>query len=182
MERIEADGGSAAALQLDVADLPAFEVFVTQLRDVLRDKWQSESIHGLVNNAGIGGGAPPFAEVTEEMFDHFHRTLLKGPYFLTQQLLPLIEDGGVIVNTGSTSALDTGIEAGYSSYATSCRAARSPHQMPRPPRSDAAIGRDRCRVPMRSETVSERRGPDSLPAGRSGTRSSWINSARSAQR
>jgi NAD(P)-dependent dehydrogenase (short-subunit alcohol dehydrogenase family) len=116
VKRIEADGGTAAALHLDVSDLSSFRQFVAVLRATLRDKWQTESIHGLVNNAGIGGGAP-FAEVTEEMFDHFHRTLFKGPYFLTQQLLPMIEDGGVIVNTGSTSALDTGIEAGYSSYA-----------------------------------------------------------------
>jgi NAD(P)-dependent dehydrogenase (short-subunit alcohol dehydrogenase family) len=42
----------------------------------------------------------------------------RGPYFLTQRLLPLLADGGAIVNTGSNSALPSGVEAGYSSYAS----------------------------------------------------------------
>ncbi|MEV0074362.1 SDR family oxidoreductase [Amycolatopsis sp. NPDC050768] len=114
---IEADGGSAGELPLDVADTSSFPAFRQAFEDILQAKWGTRQFQYLVNNAGIGGGAP-FEDVTEEVFDNFHRVLFRGPYFLTQQLLPLIEDGGAIVNTGSTSALVTGIEAGYSSYAS----------------------------------------------------------------
>jgi NAD(P)-dependent dehydrogenase (short-subunit alcohol dehydrogenase family) len=58
-----------------------------------------------------------FADTTEELYDRFHRVILKGPYFLTQRLLPLLADGGAIVNVTSNSALTTGLEAGYSAYA-----------------------------------------------------------------
>ena len=57
-----------------------------------------------------------FGDTTEELYDRFHRVILKGPYFLTQRLLPLLADGGAIVNTTSNSALPHGIEAGYSAY------------------------------------------------------------------
>jgi NAD(P)-dependent dehydrogenase (short-subunit alcohol dehydrogenase family) len=113
---IETGGGTAAALELDVADVSSFLDFEKRLVTTLHDRWDQQTLYGLVNNAGIGGGAP-FGEVTEEAFDLFHRTVFKGPYFLTQRLLPLLVDGGVIVNTGSTSALDTGMESGYSVYA-----------------------------------------------------------------
>lgn len=49
-----------------------------------------------------------FEDTTEELFDQSHRVLHKGPYFLTQKLLPLLADGGAIVNTTSNSALTTG--------------------------------------------------------------------------
>src|SRR5262249_32360958 len=68
----------------------------------------------LVNNAGFGQMAM-FADTTDDPYDRFHRVILKGPYFLTQTLLPLLADGGAIVNTTSNSALRP--EAGYSAYA-----------------------------------------------------------------
>ena len=52
---------------------------------------------GLVNNAGIGIYAP-FAETTEEQFDQLLQIQFRGPFFLTQALLPLLRDGGGIVN------------------------------------------------------------------------------------
>jgi NAD(P)-dependent dehydrogenase (short-subunit alcohol dehydrogenase family) len=113
---IEAAGGTAAALALDVGDIASFEEFAGRLTGTLQDTFGTSQLHSLVNNAGMGGGAP-FGEVTEEMFDDFHRVLFKGPYFLTQRLLPLLEDGGAIVNTGSSSALENGTETGYSAYA-----------------------------------------------------------------
>ena len=113
---IESAGGTAAALPLDLTDLASFPNFVERLSAVLERLWRAERIDSLVNNAGIGGGAA-FADITEDQFDLFHLALFKGPYFLTQKLLPLIADGGSIVNTGSTSALPTGTEAGYSGYA-----------------------------------------------------------------
>ena len=114
--RIEAAGGRAVALHLDLTDVASFPAFVEHLTSTLESTFQADRIDALINNAGIGGGAP-FADVTEEQFDRFHLALFKGPYFLTQQLLPLLADGAAIVNTGSTSALPTGTEANYSSYA-----------------------------------------------------------------
>lgn len=114
--QIRAADGTAAALPLDVSDISSFPGFVDQLSATLHDVWQADRLDALVNNAGIGGGTP-FEEVSEELFDQMHLTLLKGPYFLTQQLLPLLPDGAAIVNIGSTSALPTGTESGYSSYA-----------------------------------------------------------------
>ncbi|MGK5741379.1 SDR family NAD(P)-dependent oxidoreductase [Micromonospora sp. URMC 103] len=117
VQKIEAAGGGAAELYLDVADTNSFAQFYGSVEQILRDKWKTSKLHALVNNAGIGGGAA-FEDVTEESFDQFHQVLFRGPYFLTQRLLPLLADGGAIVNTGSNSALVSGVEAGYSSYAS----------------------------------------------------------------
>ena len=83
----------------------------------LADRWQRTSFDYLVNNAGFGQMSM-FADTTEELYDRFHRVILKGPFFLTQALLPLLADGGAIVNTTSNSALPTGVEPGYSAYAS----------------------------------------------------------------
>ena len=83
----------------------------------LADRWQRTSFDYLVNNAGFGQMSM-FADTTEELYDRFHRVILKGPFFLTQKLLPLLADGGAIVNTTSNSALPNSIEAGYSAYAS----------------------------------------------------------------
>jgi len=76
-----------------------------------------EGLDYLVNNAGFGQMAM-FADTSEELYDTFARVILKGPYFLTQALLPLIKDGGAIVNVASNSATTTGLTPGYSAYAT----------------------------------------------------------------
>jgi len=68
-----------------------------------------------VNNAGFGQMAM-FEDTSEELFDAYMRVILKGPYFLPQTLLPMLEDGGAIVNTTSNSALFSGLEPGYSAY------------------------------------------------------------------
>src|SRR5262245_4539388 len=67
---IEAEGGSAVALALDVADTGSFPAFKQTFTETLRDKWDAETFRYLVNNAGIGGGMP-FGDVSEEMFDNF---------------------------------------------------------------------------------------------------------------
>ncbi|OWY60167.1 hypothetical protein B7486_70620 [cyanobacterium TDX16] len=54
--------------------------------------------------------------MTEDRFDRLSDVLLKGPFFLTQALLPLLADGGAIVNVASSSAMPSGMEAGYSAY------------------------------------------------------------------
>jgi len=83
----------------------------------ITDRWQRTSFDYLVNNAGFGQMSM-FVDTTEELYDRLHRVILKGPYFLTQKLLPLLADGGAIVNTTSNSALPTGLETGYSAYAS----------------------------------------------------------------
>ncbi|WP_405715078.1 SDR family oxidoreductase [Streptomyces xanthophaeus] len=83
----------------------------------LRDTWQRDTFDHLVNNAGFAQMSM-FEDTTEELFDALSRVLLKGPYFLTQTLLPLLADGWAIVNTSSNSARASGMEAGYSAYAT----------------------------------------------------------------
>jgi NAD(P)-dependent dehydrogenase (short-subunit alcohol dehydrogenase family) len=110
-------GGTAAALQLDVGRSETFDAFAEQVAAELRDRWGRRSFDHLVNNAGFGQMAL-FEDTTEDLYDRFHRVILKGPFFLTQRLLPLLADGGSIVNTSSTSALPAGTEAGYSAYAS----------------------------------------------------------------
>jgi NAD(P)-dependent dehydrogenase (short-subunit alcohol dehydrogenase family) len=114
---VEQRGGTAVALRLDVGDSDTFDVFVLRVAAELSDRWQRTSFDYLVNNAGFGQMSM-FADTTEELYDRFHRVILKGPYFLTQKLLPLLADGGAIVNTTSNSALPTGLETGYSAYAS----------------------------------------------------------------
>lgn len=116
VDLIQDRGGSAAALPLDVADVEGFPAFRVALQRVLADRWATDAIHGLVNNAGFGGGAP-FADITPEHFDRYYQVLLRGPYFLTQTLLPLLSDGGVVVSTSSSSARPGDTEPGYSAYA-----------------------------------------------------------------
>jgi NAD(P)-dependent dehydrogenase (short-subunit alcohol dehydrogenase family) len=114
---IEDRGGTGVALQLDVGNSATFDAFAQRVAAEISDRWQRSSFDYLVNNAGFGQMSM-FVDTTEELYDRFHRVILKGPYFLTQKLLPLLADGGAIVNTTSNSALTTGLEAGYSAYAS----------------------------------------------------------------
>lgn len=97
---IEALGGKAVALQLDAGDTARFSEFATQLADVLETVWGRGTFDYLVNNAGMGINAP-FAETTEEQFDTLMNVHFKGVFFLTQRLLPLIADGGRILNVST---------------------------------------------------------------------------------
>ena len=114
---IERGGGTAVALELDLGASETFGGFAQNVAAELSGRWQRTSFDYLVNNAGFGQMSM-FADTSEELYDRFHRVMLKGPFFLTQTLLPLLADGGAIVNTTSNSALPTGVEAGYSAYAT----------------------------------------------------------------
>lgn len=111
---IEADGGKAVAMKLDVGDSAAFPVFRDVVRDALATVWKARTFDVLVNNAGYGL-YNPIATVTEDEFDGLFRVHLKGPFFLTQALLPMMADGGHIVNvTSATSRVAT---AGVAPYA-----------------------------------------------------------------
>jgi len=114
---IETQGGSAVALPLDVGRVETFPEFRERIVETLQSRWNVTSFQYLVNNAGIAQMAL-FEETSEEQFDELYRVLFKGPYFLTQALLPLMADGGAIVNTSSNSAVTSGVEPGYSAYAS----------------------------------------------------------------
>ena len=97
---IIARGRKAVALQLDVANASGFRDFSRQLTQALQTNWQSDRFDYLVNNAGTGIYAS-FADTTETMFDQMVNIHLKSVFFLTQTLLPVINDGGRIVNISS---------------------------------------------------------------------------------
>ena len=113
--QIEALGRRALALELDVGDSASFAAFAQTLKTALQQGWQRERFDYLVNNAGVGLYAP-FADATEEQFDTLMKIHLKGPFFLTQKLLPLLGDGGRIVNI--SSGLTRFSLPGYAAYAT----------------------------------------------------------------
>lgn len=108
-------GQKAVALQFDVANVKTFDGFIDTVKNALSTNWQRENFDFLINNAGIGINVP-FAETTEEQFDLLHNIQFKGVYFLTQKSLPIIADGGRIIN------LATGLTRfalpGYSAYAS----------------------------------------------------------------
>lgn len=108
-------GVNAAALQLDVGNSKGFAVFAEQLRALLLSQWQRENFDFLINNAGIGIHAS-FADTTEEQFDLLMNIHLKGTFFLTQALLPLIKNGGRIVNI--STGLTRFTYPGYAAYAS----------------------------------------------------------------
>jgi len=114
VREVQALGSHAVALCLDVSDSQTFAAFAASVRHVLAEHWQRTQFDYLVNNAGVGVMAP-FAETTEEQFDLLVNTHLKGTFFLTQKLLPLIKDGGRIINTSSGLARFT--FPGYAAYA-----------------------------------------------------------------
>jgi NAD(P)-dependent dehydrogenase (short-subunit alcohol dehydrogenase family) len=115
--RIEEGGGTAVALPLDVGSTDSFSTFRESVEGALRDTWHRDAFDVLVNNAGVAQMSM-FADTSEELFDRFARVLLKGPYFLTQTLLPLLADGGAIVNVTSGAAHESGLTPGYSAYGT----------------------------------------------------------------
>jgi NAD(P)-dependent dehydrogenase (short-subunit alcohol dehydrogenase family) len=113
VQQIERSGRRALALELDVEKSATFDAFVDRIRESLKS-WQRERFDFLVNNAGIGIHAS-FAETTEAQFDQLMNIHFKGVFFLTQKLLPLIADGGRIVNLSSGLARFS--FPGYAAYA-----------------------------------------------------------------
>ena len=111
---IAGKGARATALPLDVGDARGFADFAARVQTELHRHWQRETFDFLVNNAGTGVHAA-FAETSEAQFDELMRIHLKGTFFLTQALLPLIADGGRIVNL--SSGLARFALPGYSAYA-----------------------------------------------------------------
>lgn len=115
VEIIKSQGRNAAALQLDVAQSDTFDAFVNSLSETLKSEFNTDKIDGLVNNAGVGLHAN-FEETTEDQFDSMVNIHLKAPFFLTQKLLPILNDGSSIVNI--SSGLVRFAFSGYDAYAT----------------------------------------------------------------
>jgi len=114
VSKMEKLGLKAAALQLNAGEIAGFDAFFEQVKRVLKDHFQADRFDFLVNNAGIGIHAS-FAETTETQFDTLLNIHFKGVFFITQKALPLINDGGRIVN------ISTGLARfsmpGYAAYA-----------------------------------------------------------------
>jgi NAD(P)-dependent dehydrogenase (short-subunit alcohol dehydrogenase family) len=114
VSQIEALGRRAIALPLDLSRTEGFAGFADQLQTALSQHFGRTSFDALVNNAGEGVHVP-LAETTEAQFDQMFNVHLKGVLFLTKRLLPLIADGGRILNVSSGLARFT--FPGYGAYA-----------------------------------------------------------------
>lgn len=112
--QIRAMGRQAVAMQLDVVDSAGFPEFARQLADILQTSWNTSRFDYLINNAG-SGVYKPFMETTEADFDRMVSEHIKAPYFLSQALLPLMNDEGRILNV--SSGLTRMVMPGYSAYA-----------------------------------------------------------------
>ncbi len=106
-------GGKGAALSLDVGDVSRFPAFAEEVGAKLGETWGRRTFDFLVNNAGHGDYAT-VADTTEEQFDSLLNVHFKGPFFLTQRMLPLMEDGGRILNV--STGLTRFAFPGYSVY------------------------------------------------------------------
>lgn len=116
VSEIERAGGQAVALALDVGQAATFSAFRDEVAEALGRVWDRTDFHYLVNNAGYGL-FEPIASVSEEQFDGLFNVHLKGPFFLTQALLPLMADGGAIVNmTSATTRVATAGVAPYAAF------------------------------------------------------------------
>ena len=113
VKEIESLGQKAAALQLNVAESKNFDTFFEGISSTLKNTFKTDKFDFLVNNAGIGIHKP-FVETTEEEFDQLTNIQFKGPFFLTQKALRIMNDGGGIVN------ISTGLARfsfpGYAAY------------------------------------------------------------------
>lgn len=115
VSEIQALGRKAVALQLDAGNTSTFPEFAAQVQQALKTHWQTDRFDYLVNNAGMGINAS-LAETTEAQFDQLMNVHFKGVFFLTQKLLPMINDGGRIINLSSGLARFS--FAGYGAYAS----------------------------------------------------------------
>lgn len=112
---IKNQGRKAAALRLDTGDIKSFDGFTEQLKAALGKDFGTDHFDFLINNAGIGIYVP-FAATTEAQFDELMNIHFKGVFFLTQKALPLMNDGGRIVNISSGLARFS--SPGYAAYAS----------------------------------------------------------------
>lgn len=115
VKEIESLGQKAASIQLNVADSKTFDSFFEEVKTVLKDNFKTDKFDFIINNAGIGIHNS-FVGTSEEEFDQLTNIQFKGPFFLTQKGLDVMNDGGGIVN------ISTGLARfsfpGYAAYAS----------------------------------------------------------------
>lgn len=115
VKEIEAAGSKAAALHFDAADVKSIDSFLRTVQQTLKEKFQSDKFDFLINNAGMGATIP-FLKATEENFDEFINVHYKSVYFLIQKSLPMMNDGGRIINISSGTTRFA--NPGYSIYSS----------------------------------------------------------------
>ena len=113
-DKIKSYGQDAIVFQLDTENSKSFEKFSKNLRLCLKSTWQAEGIDVLVNNAGIGINSS-ISDTSIEEFDKLYNIHVKGVYFLTQKLLPMLNNGTSIINI--SSGLTRFALPGFSAYA-----------------------------------------------------------------
>lgn len=116
VDEIQANGRKAVALRLDTTEVDTFPAFGQQLRAVLDDTWGRIALDVLVNNAGAAAWTPIGGTARGDI-EHMVSVHFTGVVLLTQELLPLLADGGRVVNVSTGLARFTG-DAGYSVYAS----------------------------------------------------------------
>ena len=122
VQEIVAKGRKAVALQLDVTRSDTFAAFAEQVKAALQQHWQRSDFDFLINNAG-SGIFKSFMETTEEEFTRMVNEHIRAPFFLSQKLLPLMKDGGRILNV--SSGLTRITLPGHSAYAAMKKAVES---------------------------------------------------------
>jgi NAD(P)-dependent dehydrogenase (short-subunit alcohol dehydrogenase family) len=93
-------GAKAVALRYDAGSTTGIPVLVDQIKECLTIIWGCSHFDFLVNNAGMGLNVA-FSDTTEAQFDQLMNVHLKSVFFLTQALVPLMVDGGRILNVSS---------------------------------------------------------------------------------
>jgi NAD(P)-dependent dehydrogenase (short-subunit alcohol dehydrogenase family) len=115
VNEIEKLGQKAVAIQLNVAEVNSFDLFFQKVGTALKDTFATDKIDFLINNAGVGLHES-FSTTSTTQFDEMVNIQFKGPFFLTQKALGVMNDGGGIVNI--SSGLTRFSFPGYSTYAS----------------------------------------------------------------
>lgn len=114
IEEVSALGQKAIALQHDVRNIACTALLIDEIRQTLATEFHRDSFDYLLNNAGTGLNSA-IESTSEEEFDDMFAIHVKGPFFLTQALFPLISADGHVVN------ISTGLTRfsfpGYAAYA-----------------------------------------------------------------
>lgn len=115
VKAINGCGRKAVALQLNTGDVTTFKAFTSTFKETLQTTFGRDTFDALVNNAGNSSNVP-FLETTEQQFDELMNVHLKGVFFLTQALVPVLADHSRILNV--SSGLARFCTPGKTAYAT----------------------------------------------------------------
>jgi 3-oxoacyl-[acyl-carrier protein] reductase len=98
VDRIRAAGGRADAVPADLAAPDGPCAFAAEVRNLTGNR-----LDILVSNAGISKAAS-MGNITVKDFDDLFAVNVRAPYFLLQQLLPILSDSGSVVFVSSLGA------------------------------------------------------------------------------